>query len=243
DKDGIQVADFHFQTRVAVQVWDNNLYSLPMTNESWSRVSARPVPGYGILRSISMEDLITSKVGRYTQQRGDSQYEADKNIQDIVSAVATLTRPDIKYAIQRLKEGARRESTSKASPIHPLHWYFVREVKAYRETAETLGVRDRVQTFVSEILSQAKTRSIEYSLLHDLRKNGSIKAFQANFMLDDKSVSILLKRWRAILQLDGDKVSTSAKSIQGHIETFESESLSEYAKKLAYSGKAKGNRG
>ena len=33
DKDGIQVADFHFTSGVTIQIWKNNLYSLPMTDE------------------------------------------------------------------------------------------------------------------------------------------------------------------------------------------------------------------
>lgn len=238
EKDGIQVGDFHFQTGVTVQIWDNNLYSLPMTDESWSRVAARPVPGYGLIPSISMEDLIISKVGRYTQKRSGSQYEADKNAQDVVSAMAALSRPDIKYAIKRLKEGARRERSSKASPIHPLDWYFVREIEVYRRAAESLGLLDRIQAFVSGILSHAQTRSIEYWLLHSLRKNGSIKAFQASFILDDNSVTVLLKRWGTLLEIGTDKVSTSSKTIQTYVETLEPETLSEYAKRLVYSGKA-----
>ncbi len=95
EKDGIQVAEFHFDSGVSVQIWDNNLYSLPMIDDSWSRVIARIVPGYGPIQSIGMEDLIISKVGRYTQKKGNSQYEAEKNVRDIVSAMSTLSGPDV----------------------------------------------------------------------------------------------------------------------------------------------------
>ncbi len=238
EKDGIQVADFHFQSGVTVQIWDNNLYSLPMTDDSWSHVTATIVPGYGPIQSISMEDLIISKVGRYTQQKSDSQYEAEKNVKDIVSTIATLVRPDTKYATQRLKEGARRETSSNSSPIHPLHWYFVREVEVYRREAESLRLHERIQSFISEILSHVKSRSVDHWLLHSLRKNGSIKAFQANFMLDNRLLPSLLKRWGSALQVNGDKVSTSSRAIQQYVETLEPEILSEYAKRIVYSGKA-----
>jgi hypothetical protein len=236
DKDGIPVADFHFQTGISVQIWDNNLYSLPMTDESWFRIRGRPVPGYDLIMAVSMEDLVVSKVGRFTQQRVDSQYEADKNIRDVVSAMAAPYRPDIKYVIRRLKEGARRERST-ISPIHSLDWYFVREVAACRKVATRLDISDRIQSFVSGVLSRTKTRSIEYWLLHILRKNGSIQAFQTEFMLDHEALSALLKRWRFILKLDGDKVSISSKTIQGYLETLEPDVSSEYAKRLAYSGK------
>jgi hypothetical protein len=237
EKDGIQVADFHFKSGLTIQIWDNNLYSLPMTDDSWSRITARIVPGYELIQSISMADLIISKVGRYTQQKSDSQYEAEKNVKDIVSTMATLLRPDIKYATKRLKEGARRETSSNSSPIHPLHWYFVREVEVYKKVAESLGLNTRIQSFISEILLHLKTRSVEYWLLHSLRKNGSIQAFQTNFMLDQKVTSSLLRRWGLILQVSGDNVSISSKAIQQYVETLEPEIPSEYAKRLIYSGK------
>jgi hypothetical protein len=41
-----------------------------------------------------------------------------------------------------------------------------------------------------------------------------------------------------ILQVNGDNVSTSSKAIQQYVETLEPEVLSEYAKRVVYSGKA-----
>src|SRR3989442_8211343 len=58
EKDGIQVADFYFKSGVTVQIWDNNLYSLPMTDDSWLRVMLKPIPGYGSIQTISIDDLI-----------------------------------------------------------------------------------------------------------------------------------------------------------------------------------------
>lgn len=238
DKDGIPVADFHFQTGVTVQIWDNNLYSLPMTSESWSHINARPVPGYDLIMAVSMEDLLVSKIGRYTQQKSDSQYEADKNAKDIVSTMSILLRPDTKYVIRRLREGARRERSSNASTIHSLDWYFVREVEVYGKIAEVLGLKDNIQALISAVLSHAETRSIEYWLLHNLRKKGSVREFQTSFMLDSKSLSILMKRWKTVVTLNGDKVSTSARLIQDYIVTLQPEPRTEYARKLAFSGKA-----
>jgi hypothetical protein len=183
-----------------------------------------------------MEDLVISKVGRHTQQ-SNNQYDAEKNVKDIASTIAALVRPDTKYAIERLKEGARRETSSNSSPIHPLHWYFVREVQVYRKVAENLGLRERIQPFVSEILSHVKSRSVDHWLLHSLRKSGSIKAFQADFMLDNRSLPSLLKRWGSALQVNGDKASTSSRAIQEYVETLAPETLSEYAKRIVYSGK------
>lgn len=239
EKDGIQVADFYLESGVTVQIWDNNLYSLPMTDNSWSRVTSRAIPGYDLIQAISMEDLIISKVGRYTQQRKESEYEADKNVKDVVTTIITLPRPDFKYAIQRLKEGARRETSSGSSKIHPLDWYFVREIEVYRRTAESLRYREQVGTFIATILTGGKTPSIEYWLLHSLRKGGSIRKFKVNFMLDERSLSLLLKRWQSILQITGDKVTISSGDIQNYIGTLGAEMLSEYAKRIVYSGKSK----
>lgn len=237
DKDGIQVADFYFQSGVTVQIWDNNLYSLPMSPDTWSRLSGRVVPGYDLIQTISMEDLIVSKVGRYAQQRAESKYEAEKNVRDIASTMAMLPRPDYKYVIQRLKEGARRETSSNSSTIHSLDWYFAREIEVYRSVAESLDFLDKVSEFTTTVLVEARTPPIEYWLLHSLRKKKSLKRFQSDFMLDDKSLALLLKRWEPILQIDADVVIISSKSIQKYIETLGPERLSEYAKRLVYSGK------
>jgi len=236
EKDGIQVADFYFKSGITVQVWDNNLYSLPMTDDSWSRVTLRPVPGYGSIQSISREDLIVSKVGRYTQQKTGSKYEAEKNAKDIISTIQTLPKPDFKYVIQRLKEGARRETSSGSSKIHRLDWYFVREVEIYQKMAGSFD-QDKIGKFISTILANSKSAPIEYELLHSLRKNKSISKFKSSFMLDDASFSLLLKRWKSILKINGDKVSLSSKDIQNYVNTLEPETLSEYAKRIVFSGK------
>ena len=53
ERDGIQVADFYFETGITIQIWDNNMYSLPMTEESWSRVLLKSIGGYDSIYSIS----------------------------------------------------------------------------------------------------------------------------------------------------------------------------------------------
>ena len=235
EKDGIQVADFYFKSGITVQVWDNNLYSLPMTDDSWSRVTLGPVPGYGSIQSISREDLIVSKVGRYTQQKTGSRYEAEKNVKDIISTIQTLPKPDFKYVIQRLKEGARRETSSGSSKIHRLDWYFVREVEIYQKMAGGFD-QDKIGKFISTILANSKSAPIEYELLHSLRKS-SMSKLKSSFMLDGKSLSLLLDRWKSILKINGDKVSLSSKDIQNYVKTLEPETLSEYAKRIVFSGK------
>lgn len=234
ERDGIQVADFYFKSGLTVQIWDNNLYSLPMNNDSWSRVVLGQVPGYGTIKSISMEDLIVSKVGRYTQRK-DRKYEADKNVKDIIATIQTLPKPDFKYVIQRLKEGARRESKSNSSKIHSLDWYFVREVPVYRDVARLMKY-DKIEKFVANVLINSRSMSIEHELLHSLRKISSIRKFQSGFMLDNKHLALLLERWKTILQINGDNVKVSSKDIQNYVKT-NPETLSEYAKNIAYSRK------
>jgi hypothetical protein len=236
ERDGIQVADFYFKSGITVQIWDNNLYSLPMNDDSWSRIVLGQVPGYGTIRSISMEDLIVSKVGRYTQQRKDNKYEADKNVKDIVATMQTLSKPDFKYLIKRLKEGARRESISNSSKIHRLDWYFVREVHAYQGVARLLKY-DKIAKFVATVLVNSRSMQIEYELLHSLRKSSSMRKFQSDFMLDDKHLALLLYRWKTMLQIDGDDVKVSSKDIQNYVRNSP-EKLPEYGKNLAYSGKS-----
>lgn len=235
DKDGIQVADFYFKSGINVQIWNNSLYSLPMNDDSWSRVVLGQVPGYGTIRYISMEDLLVSKVGRYTQQKKTSPYEADKNVQDIVSTIQVLSRPDSKYVIQRLKEGARRESPSNSSKIHSLDWYFVREVPLYLKLAKIMN-NLKISKFIANILVNSKSMQIEYYLLHNIRKMKSKSKFQDNFMLDDKNLYLLMKRWKKILKINGNKVIVSSKDIQNYVNA-NPEALPEYGKKLVYSGK------
>ncbi len=237
ERDGIQVADFNFKSGVTVQIWDNNMYSLPMTEESWSRVTLNSVGGYSSIRSICMEDLIVSKVGRHTQQYKGSKYEANKNANDIILTIQSLTKPDFKYIQQRLNEGARRETTSgSSSKIHNLMWYFVKEVEIYKNLAQPLD-GGKIDKFMERILVNSKSKFAEYWMLHRLRKSKSIKKFQEEFGFEGKNCSVLLKRWNSILEINGDEVITSAKKIEKYVETLEPESISEYANKLIFSGK------
>lgn len=238
ERDGIQVADFYFKSGITIQIWDNNMYSLPMTEESWARIAFKPVGGYSSIWSISMEDLIVSKMGRYTQQIRWSEYEANKNARDIVATMQALTKPDFKYVIQRLTEGARRETLEKYSKIHNLNWYFIREVGIYQKIANPLD-GEKIRKFVASVLVQSKSANIEYWMLHSLRKGKSISKFKADFMLDEKNYSVLQQRWDSILKINGDKVTVNAGEIQHYVESLKPEILSDYAKKLVFSGKEK----
>lgn len=236
ERDGIQVADFHFKSGIAVQIWDDNLYSLPMTDDSWSHIQSKRIPGYNSIWCICMEDLIVSKIGRYTQQKSDSEYEADKNANDIVATIQTLSKFDLKYIIQRLMEGARRETVSKFSKTHNLDWFFIKEIEIYRKIANESDYNN-VGKFIATVLVNLKSIPTEYGLLHSLRKNKSISKFKFNFMLDEKSFSVLLKRWESILKVNDDKVSITSKDIQKYLDSLPKEVISEYAKKLIFSGK------
>lgn len=238
EKDGIQVADFYFDTGVSVQIWDNNLYSLPMTSEAWSRVLIRNIPGFGLVRSISMEDLIVSKVGRFMQQKVENAYEAKKNITDIIVTIDVLKKPDYQYMIQRLKDGARRETSSQRSRIHALDWYFIREIEIYLEVAKGFALL-KISKFLSTIIINIKTPNVEYHLLHTLRKVGTISKFQQVFMLDDESTSILLKRWKSFVRVNGDKVDVNSKGIQQYVTSLGPQDLPEYAKYLIHPRRSK----
>lgn len=238
ERDSIQVADFYFKSGITIQIWDDNMYSLPMTEDSWARIAFKPVGGYSSIWSISMEDLIVSKVGRYTQQIKDSPYEANKNVRDIVTTIQALAKPDFKYVLQRLEEGARRETLAKFSKTHNLNWYFVKEVEIYRKMAESLN-GEKIGQFIAPILVKSKSVSVEYWMLHSLRKGQSISKFKSDFMLDDKNCSILLQRWKSILEVNGNRVVISAKKIQEYVKSLKPETLSEYTKKLIFSGKQK----
>lgn len=234
DKDGISVADFNFNSAVSVQIWDRNLYSLPMNTHSWSKISVRTIPGYGDLWSISAEDIIVSKVGRYSQQKIQNEKEANKNILDILSTITVLQRPDYKYIIQRLKEGARRESST-TSPLHPLDWFFVREIEVYKEKIKGFDF-EKVSRFVSNIVILIKSREFEYYLLNSLRKVKSLKKFQQKFMLNDTSLTSLLQRWKFI-EIKNDEATLTSKDIQTQVDTLPTNTASDYYKQLLYSGK------
>jgi hypothetical protein len=238
ERDGIQVADFYFKSGITIQIWDNNMYSLPMTKESWAHIAFKPVGGYRSIWSISREDLIVSKVGRYTQQIRWNEYEANKNVRDIVATIQTLTKPDFKYVVQRLAEGARKETLEKYSKIHNLNWYFVREAGIYQKMAEPLD-GEKIRKFVASVLTQSKSANMEYWMLHSLRKGKSISKFKTDFMLDKKNYLELQQRWNSILKINGDKVTINAKDIQQYVESLKPETLSDYAKKLIFSGKEK----
>lgn len=237
DTDGIPVGDFHFETGVSVQIWNNNLYSLPMTENAWSRIVVKNIPGGTLIRSISIEDLMVSKVGRFTQQLQDNEYKAKKNAVDIVYTMKVLKRPDYEYIAERLKEGARRERSAQNSPIHLLPWFFVREIKTYHDIAIESGFDlNHMHGIISSILTRIKTPSAEYHLLHSLRTIGELDKFQDSFMLDAKAVAILLKRWKSVVKVDGNSVQLTSKDIQLYVDSLGTEQ-SEYAKRLAYAGK------
>jgi len=236
ERDGIPVADFYFKSGITIQIWDNNMYSLPMTDDSWTRIVFKPIGGHRSIWSISMEDLIVSKVGRYTQQIKNSSYEANKNVKDIVVTIQVLSKPDFNYIIRRLEEGARRETLGKFAKIHNLKWYFVKEIEIYKKIAESFDGK-KIGQFIASILVKSKSQSIEYGMLHSLRKGQSISKFKSDFMLDEKNCNILLQRWKSILKINADKVNVSARDIQKYVGSLKDEPVSDYAKKLIFSGK------
>lgn len=230
DKDGISVADFHFKSGVSVEIWDQNLYSLPMNDFSWSRTVLRDIPGSGTLVSVSPEDIIVSKIGRFHQQKNKNETtEADKTIKDILATIIFLQKPDYKYIIERMKEGARRES-SKSSHIRNLNWFFVREVEDYRQKLNGFKY-EKVSNFVSHLLSSIRSQEVEYYLLHRLRKEKSIGKFQTRFMLNDKSLSILLKRWNFI-DVSDDNITLTSRTIDAYIKRLTNTKHSEYYEKI-----------
>ncbi len=235
ERDGIQAADFYFKSGITIQIWDNNMYSLPMTEDSWRRIVFKSVAGY-LIWSISMEDLIVSKVGRYTQQIIEGKYEANKNVLDIITTIQSLARPDFKYIIQRLAEGARRETLGKFAQIHNLNGYFAKEVGIYQRLSESLD-STKIGKFVSSVLVQSRSPNMEYTMLHSIRKGKSLKKFKLDFMLDEKNYFILLARWDSFLKIDGDRVKVTAKQIQDYIKSLKPEQVSDYAKKLIFSGR------
>ena len=237
ERDGIQVADFYFKSGITIQIWDNNMYSLPMTEDSWAQIRLKAVVGFDSIWSISMEDLIVSKVGRYTQQIKET-HEANKNAKDIVATMHTLIKPDFKYVIKRLSEGARRETLGKFSPIHNLNEYFVKEVEIYRKIAESYEGK-MIGEFIGSVLVQSKSASIEYGILHNIRKRKSLKQFKLDFMLDEKNYLILLSRWKSILIINGDNATVTSKQIQEYCKSLKPETRSEYAINLIFSGKQK----
>jgi len=159
------------------------------------------------------------------------EYEANKNANDIVVTMQTLAKPDFKYIIQRLGEGARSEKVDESSEIHNLKWYFVKEVEIYRKIAESYD-SEKIGKFIASVLVQSKSAIIEHDMLHSLRKGKSLKQFKSDFMLDEKNYSILLDRWKSILEINGDKVTVSDKKIQEYVKTLKPEMISEYTEKL-----------
>jgi hypothetical protein len=234
DNDGIPVADFHFNSGVSVQIWNRNLYSLPMNSLSWQKASIRTIPGYGNLWTISVEDIIVSKVGRYSQQRYQNKNEANKNILDILLTIIALKRPDYRYIIERLKEGARKESSS-SSALHSLDWFFIREIEPYNEKIGKIDY-EKVSQFVSKIVMSIRSREVEYYLLNSLRKLKNIKKFQQRFMLNDKSLITLLQRWKFI-EINNNQATLTSKEIQIYLDTLPKNNISDYYKQILYSGK------
>ena len=182
-----------------------------------------------------MEDLIVSKIGRHTQQMRD-EHEANKNANDIVTTMQAIAKPDFKYIIQRLGEGARSERIDESSEIHDLKWYFVKEIEIYRKTAEFLDSK-KIGQFIASVLVQSKSATIEHSMLQSIRKGKSMKQFKLDFMLDEKNYSILLDRWKSVLEINDDKVIVSDEKIQEYVKSLKPEIVSEYAKKLISSRK------
>ena len=94
-----------------------------------------------------------------------------------------------------------------------------------------------MKKFISTILVQSKSLDMEYWMLHSIRKGKSLMKFKSDFTLDEKNYSILLKRWKSFLEIEGDYVKVTSKQIQDYIKSFKPEPISPYAKKLIFSGK------
>lgn len=230
DKDRIQVADFYYNDGTCVQIWKNNLYSLNMDNDSWSRILSRYISGYDDpIKTICIEDLIVSKIGRYYQQQKSNGYEANKNINDILFSIKSLKSPDYPYIIKRLKEGARRETTRGNSRVHSLDWYFIREMEIYKKRSPRS--RKEIENFVSKVIVDADSDLIEYYLLKEFKRIHSWKDFQEFFMLNIKAIERLKTRWKTILSdKNGDEINPTQFSY--YIKKLRSGPKSAYAKKL-----------
>jgi hypothetical protein len=94
----------------------------------------------------------------------------------------------------------------------------------------------RIGKFIANVLVDSRSTQIEYWLLHALRKIGSKAKFQSSFMLDERHLAALLKRWESILQVTDDQIRLSSKDIQNYAKT-RPEALSEYGKRIAHSGR------
>ncbi|ABK77513.1 hypothetical protein CENSYa_0881 [Cenarchaeum symbiosum A] len=230
DADNIQVADFHFTGGINVQIWDNNLYSLYMTDESWGRTVAGMLSDGEAISSVSIEDLIVSKAGRYVPYRFYDPKEVQKSVADVVAAMETAENPDLEYVVRRMMEGARRALPQ--GKIYPIDWFFVREAESCIQLARAQGYT-RAKKFVFDVLSGLCTASSEYFLLYSLREEGSVSRFQKKFDMDDGFLQNVLGRWKDVVAIDGDVASASHASIRRYTQGLPGSKSSEYARGLA----------
>lgn len=238
DNDGIPVADFHFKDGIDVQIWKDNLYSLPMNKDSWARVVSKNIDN-NYLRVISIEDLIISKVGRYIQYKNaNNTREAEKNIIDIIAAISYNKKYrvlDYGYMAKRLKEGARREKPTQNSKIHCLDWFFIRESISYLEFAKRKKFDiNYISSIISSIILYLNTQEVNKYLLQKLYEIKDINKFKDYFMFNDTVINKFLEIWKEIVKID-DGIS-----LVGDVNEFIKKLPKcdeRYKRKLVYSGK------
>ncbi len=207
DEDAELVIDF--STQIFFEVWENKLYTVPMTEEAWKRVQPTAM-GYAICK----EDIVASKVGRFLQ----SGKRKDTDLNDIAATLLASKDLDYGYLANRLVEGERREKLETGT-VWNLTWYFIRELPNYFEELKKLAkgeqkARSTLTDFVSNILSRLTAKEAEHRILDYCRKKTSTQPeLQHEFFINDATAKLLLRKWEdaGAVQLKEGKIHFNSK--------------------------------
>ncbi|MBI5225271.1 hypothetical protein HY989_05365 [Candidatus Micrarchaeota archaeon] len=218
DEDAELVIDL--PSKIFFEIWENKLYTVPMTEESWK--SVRPTAmGY----AISREDLIASKVGRYLQ----SNLQKDTDLNDIVATLLSSKDLDYSYLTRRLIGGERREKVGSGTAWN-LSWFFIRELPEYYRALLNLSneqkARETLTDFTSNVISRLTTKEVEHQILAYCKKNSTtMNELQKMYFLNASVSKLLLKKWAEakVIELKDEKILVSKEKMHEYFKRDKTE--------------------
>lgn len=207
---------------VQLQIWNNELYAIKMTNESWKLVEQKYLDD-GVYPVISLEDLLASKVGRFQTMQHSMSYIANQQAEDIARIIYVMYhKADYSYLAKRIKSGSRRQS-GVGKQIN-LSWYLIQEIPEYREkliqkiALPEVEADQIVNDFSSKLLIRVLTTEIDEFLLNSIPSLGKLSVLKRQYMLSDNVMNFYLGVWKEnnLVKMNND------------IPTLDKEKVNEY---------------
>jgi hypothetical protein len=203
-----------------LQICNNELYAIKMTDESWKRIE-RAYLDDGVYPVVSLEDLLTSKIGRFQTMQHSMSYIANQQAEDIARIIYVIhNKADYNYLAQRIRSGSRRQD--RIGKQINLSWYIIQEIPEYRNKliqriALPESKADQIMySFSSNLLIRLLTTEIDEFLLNSIPSLGKLGVLKRKYMLSDDVMNFYLGIWKEnnlvkvtndIAIIDSDKIN------------------------------------